>query len=92
LTPTSVKAIVAGYDVWREPEQVKRRVEYMSQRFSLYEDLSERENIRFFGGPYLSYSGCPLGGSIGLVTFECVLYMFVALSLGIFISTRAKES
>jgi len=52
LTPTSGKAIVAGFDVWREPEQVKRRIGYMSQRFSLYEDLSVRENIRFFGGIY----------------------------------------
>jgi ABC-2 type transport system ATP-binding protein len=52
LTPTSGKAMVAGFDVWREPEQVKRRIGYMSQRFSLYEDLSVRENIRFFGGIY----------------------------------------
>jgi ABC-2 type transport system ATP-binding protein len=52
LTPSSGKAIVAGYDVWREPEQVKRRIGYMSQRFSLYEDLTVRENIRFFGGIY----------------------------------------
>lgn len=52
LTPTSGKAMVAGYDVWREPEQVKRRIGYMSQRFSLYEDLSVRENIRLFGGIY----------------------------------------
>ncbi|MBC7775321.1 MAG: ABC transporter ATP-binding protein [Phycisphaerae bacterium] len=52
LTPTSGKAMVAGYDVWQEPEQVKRRIGYMSQKFSLYEDLSVRENIRFFGGIY----------------------------------------
>jgi len=52
LTPTSGKAMVAGYDVWREPEQVKRRIGYMSQKFSLYEDLTVRENIRFFGGIY----------------------------------------
>ncbi len=52
LTPTSGKAMVAGYDVWREPEQVKRRIGYMSQKFSLYEDLTPRENIRLFGGIY----------------------------------------
>lgn len=52
LTPTSGKAMVAGFDVWREPEQVKRRIGYMSQKFSLYEDLTVRENIRLFGGIY----------------------------------------
>jgi ABC-2 type transport system ATP-binding protein len=52
LTPSSGKAMVAGYDVWRQPEQVKRRIGYMSQKFSLYEDLSVRENIRLFGGIY----------------------------------------
>ncbi len=52
LTPTSGKAMVAGYDVWREPEQVKKRIGYMSQKFSLYEDLTPRENIRLFGGIY----------------------------------------
>ncbi|MFN0033743.1 MAG: ATP-binding cassette domain-containing protein, partial [Saprospiraceae bacterium] len=52
LTPTSGKAMVAGYDVWRQPEQVKRRIGYMSQKFSLYEDLTVRENIRLFGGIY----------------------------------------
>ncbi|MFN0214160.1 MAG: ABC transporter ATP-binding protein [Saprospiraceae bacterium] len=52
LAPTSGKAIVSGYDVWREPEQVKRHIGYMSQKFSLYEDLTVRENIRLFGGIY----------------------------------------
>lgn len=52
LTPSSGKALVAGYDVWKNPEQVKRRIGYMSQRFSLYEDLTVRENIRLFGGIY----------------------------------------
>ena len=52
LTPSSGKAVVAGYDVWKHPEQVKKRIGYMSQRFSLYEDLSVRENIRLFGGIY----------------------------------------
>jgi ABC-2 type transport system ATP-binding protein len=52
LTPSSGKAMVAGYDVWKHPEQVKKRIGYMSQKFSLYEDLTVRENIRFFGGIY----------------------------------------
>lgn len=52
LTPTSGSATVAGFDVWRQPEQVKRRIGYMSQKFSLYEDLTVRENIRLYGGIY----------------------------------------
>ena len=45
-------ARVAGYDIDREPEQVKRNIGYMSQHFSLYNDLTVAENIRFFGGVY----------------------------------------
>ncbi|MFN4254883.1 MAG: ABC transporter ATP-binding protein [Saprospiraceae bacterium] len=52
LTPTRGRAMVAGFDVGRQPEQVKRRIGYMSQKFSLYEDLTVRENIRFWGGIY----------------------------------------
>jgi ABC-2 type transport system ATP-binding protein len=52
LNPTSGSATVGGYDVSREPEEVKKAIGYMSQRFSLYEDLTARENIRFFGGIY----------------------------------------
>lgn len=52
LTPSSGKATVAGFDVWKQPEQVKQRIGYMSQKFSLYEDLTVRENIRLFGGIY----------------------------------------
>ncbi|MDR0567428.1 MAG: ABC transporter ATP-binding protein [Prevotellaceae bacterium] len=50
--PTSGKGVVAGYDVAREPERVKRSIGYMSQKFSLYEDLKVWENIRLFGGIY----------------------------------------
>jgi ABC-2 type transport system ATP-binding protein len=52
LKPTSGTALVDGVDVSREPEQVKRRIGYMSQRFSLYELLTVGQNIRFFGGLY----------------------------------------
>jgi ABC-2 type transport system ATP-binding protein len=50
--PSSGQATVAGYDVYRETEQVKKNIGYMSQKFSLYEDLTVLENIRFFGGIY----------------------------------------
>ncbi len=52
LRPTRGTARVAGLDVTRDPESVKRRIGYMSQRFSLYESLTVDENIRFFGGLY----------------------------------------
>ena len=52
LAPTSGRAEVAGFDVARKPEQVKRNIGYMSQRFSLYLDLTVLENLRFFGGVY----------------------------------------
>ncbi|MEX0599872.1 MAG: ABC transporter ATP-binding protein [Rhodothermales bacterium] len=52
LTPTEGEATVAGFDVYRQTEQIKKNIGYMSQRFSLYEDLTVRENIRFYGGVY----------------------------------------
>jgi len=52
LKPTSGTATVGGIDVSRDPEGVKRRIGYMSQRFSLYERLTVDQNIRFFGGIY----------------------------------------
>ena len=52
LQPTSGTASVGGIDVGKDPEAVKRRIGYMSQRFSLYENLTVDENIRFFGGVY----------------------------------------
>ena len=52
LRPTSGTALVAGIDVRRDPEGVKRRIGYMSQRFSLYEKLTVDQNIAFFSGIY----------------------------------------
>lgn len=52
LTPSSGKARIAGYDIYKETEKIKLNIGYMSQKFSLYEDLTVRENIRFFGGIY----------------------------------------
>ena len=52
LKPTSGTATVGGIDVSRDPEGVKARIGYMSQRFSLYEGLTVDQNIRFFGGIY----------------------------------------
>ena len=52
LTPTAGKATIAGFDVYTQTEKIKRNIGYMSQKFSLYEDLTVLENIRFFGGIY----------------------------------------
>ena len=52
LAPTSGKATVAGFDLYTGSEGIKRNIGYMSQRFSLYDDLTVRENIRFFAGIY----------------------------------------
>jgi ABC-2 type transport system ATP-binding protein len=50
--PTSGEASVAGFSVSKQPEQVKKNIGYMSQKFSLYDDLTVKENIRFFAGIY----------------------------------------
>jgi ABC-2 type transport system ATP-binding protein len=52
MTPTSGTAIVVGHDVTKEPEQIRRKIGYMSQRFGLYDDLSVAENIRFYASIY----------------------------------------
>ena len=52
MRPTSGEATVAGYDVSAEPERVRRAIGYMSQRFGLYDDLTVRENLRFYSAIY----------------------------------------
>jgi ABC-2 type transport system ATP-binding protein len=56
LDPTSGEGTVVGYDIRREAERVKERIGYMTQRFSLYEDLTVEENLKFYAGIY----GVPL--------------------------------
>ena len=57
LDPTSGSGKVVGYDIVRDAERIKERIGYMTQRFSLYEDLSVEENVRFYAGIY----GVPFG-------------------------------
>ncbi|MGE5707631.1 MAG: ABC transporter ATP-binding protein, partial [Bacteroidota bacterium] len=52
LLPTSGEAWVNGFDIWKESEQIKRSIGYMSQKFSLYEDLTVYENLELFAGIY----------------------------------------
>lgn len=72
LSPTSGEAMVAGYDVYKENESIKQHIGYMSQKFSLYENLTVRENIEFFGGIYglsrkeLKEKGNDLIGRLGM--------------------------
>jgi ABC-2 type transport system ATP-binding protein len=52
LSPSSGSGMVAGFDIFTQAEQIKQHIGYMSQKFSLYEDLTVEENIRFYGGIY----------------------------------------
>ena len=58
LDPTAGRGTVVGFDIVREPERIKQRIGYMTQRFSLYEDLSVEENLAFYAGIY----GVPFRG------------------------------
>lgn len=51
-TPSSGEAVIAGYDIYSQTDKIKKRIGYMSQKFSLYDDLTVLENIRFFAGIY----------------------------------------
>ncbi len=72
LTPTSGTGHVAGFDIFRQSEQIKKRIGYMSQKFSLYEDLTVKENILFYGGIYgmtrkaIKQKTLELAGKLGL--------------------------
>ncbi|MCD6307792.1 MAG: ABC transporter ATP-binding protein, partial [Candidatus Latescibacteria bacterium] len=52
LRPTSGEGAVAGFDIFRQQELIRRRIGYMSQRFSLYDDMTVSENLAFYGGVY----------------------------------------
>lgn len=52
ISPTSGSGMVAGYDMIRQPEEIKQAIGYMSQKFSLYEDMTPYENVRFYLGIY----------------------------------------
>ncbi len=52
LLPSSGNGRVAGFDIYKQSEQIKQRIGYMSQKFSLYDDLTPAENIEFYGGVY----------------------------------------
>lgn len=70
--PSSGKAMVAGFDIYRETEKIKKNIGYMSQKFSLYEDLTILENIEFFGGIYglsdqeIKFKGQEMISTLGL--------------------------
>jgi ABC-2 type transport system ATP-binding protein len=67
LLPSEGRAVVAGLDVARETEQLRRRIGYMPQLFSLYPDLTPRENLEFYGGLY-GIGGEQIGGRIDELT------------------------
>ena len=52
LAPSSGQGLVNGYDINRDAEKIKRNIGYMSQKFSLYQDLTVEENLEFYGGIY----------------------------------------
>ena len=88
--PTSGSGTVAGYDVMREGERIKRRIGYMSQRFSLYDDLTVRENIRLFAGIY----GLRRTGGVDPLTrrqFWEMIYETAAAGTTVFVTTHYMD-
>ncbi len=85
-TPTSGNAQVADFNVFTNPESIKKNIGYMSQKFALYDDLTVKENITFFGGIYglsrkqIEYKRCQLVEELGLQ--EIVNEMVSSLPLG----------
>jgi len=82
LAPSGGSASVAGFDVATQAEQVKRNIGYMSQRFSLYEDLTVRENITLYGGIY---------GLSDAAIAERMASLVERLDLGRDLDTRVKS-
>lgn len=72
LAPSSGDAAVAGFDVYTQTEKIKRRIGYMSQKFSLYDDLTVTENIRFYAGIY-GMSGQSIRNKTGALLEELQL-------------------
>jgi ABC-2 type transport system ATP-binding protein len=76
LLPSSGKGTVNGYDIFKESEKIKKSIGYMSQKFSLYRDLTGRENLEFYGSIYhLSNSG--VKGRIAEITKNLALEEFI---------------
>jgi ABC-2 type transport system ATP-binding protein len=86
LTPTSGHAQVAGFDIFKDAENIKKNIGYMSQKFALYDDLTVKENITFFGGIYglsrkrIEDKRCLLVAELGL--HEVVNELVSSLPLG----------
>lgn len=84
--PSSGSATVAGFDIYKETEEIKKNIGYMSQKFSLYEDLTVKENIQFFAGIYgldstqIKAKSSELISELGLTEVENTLV--VSLPLG----------
>lgn len=87
LNPTSGQGRVAGYDIYKESEKIKKNIGYMSQKFSLYEDLTATENLELFGGIYgmsrkqISEEGSKVIAELGLQAEKNMLVS--SLPLGI---------
>ncbi len=81
LLPTSGKGMVSGFDVFRESEKIKESIGYMSQKFSLYQDLTGVENLWFFGSVYKIPRG-DLRGRIEELSFRLDLREFINRTAG----------